>query len=310
MALDMEKILKQKQALDSRINNAKGGNFPTFLWWKASAGENKLRLMPGWADEGEFAGQFWREIAQHWNLSEENKEPVTCVRNTPGMSGDCPACEIVDQLRTMKNDVEAQELLKQIRAKTAYLLNVIDLKNPVYTAQDVAEFKTKKPDADPPFDVGDAKVQVYAAPATVFNAILGIIQTNSIDITDLESGHDITITKKGAGLTTKYEVNILIKSSKCKHIEDTSKLPDLSKAGKTIPAEKMVELLSSGPAANYNPSRALTAGSASVDTHSDVDDAVAELQAATKVASTAPKAAKPKADEDDLAAKLAAALKG
>lgn len=291
MAIDMSKIASQKAALEERLTPKSGGGAK---FWRPNTGDNKIRIMPPWESEGFFEGQFWREVGQHWNVNPENKGPMLCPDKTPGLEGECPVCEFVDTLRQDKGNVEAQELVKQIRAKTAYFLNVVDLSDPVYTAQDVAEYTQERPDKDVPFEAGNPKIQVYAAPSTVFNQILGIIKVNQIDITDLSEGHDIVISKKGAGLTTKYETQLIIKATTSDVSEDVT-LNDLSKVGRVFKYDELLTALTSGVGGDF--AVALPAGGtekrlASVTTDEVVNDE-------SKVA----------ADADDIGASLRAAMK-
>lgn len=206
MAVDIAKIKAAKEANEAKeaaLSN-RGGSIKRFSWGNRK--EVKLRFMPPWTNEGEYSGQFWCEVAQHWGVSEDSKAPILCPNKTPLMEGgDCPICEFVDELRARKDDPEAQELAKDLRAKTAYLFTVIDRSDPEYTAKDVAEWKQSRPDKEVPFEPGSPKLQVYAAPFTVYNAIINVY-INGGDIVDLESGRDVTVSKSGSGIKTKYNV--------------------------------------------------------------------------------------------------------
>lgn len=296
MALDMSKINQARAALAEKMSKGSFDAGPK--WWKPLA-KNKIRIMPGWDNEGEFAGQFWREVHQHWNVAEKSP-PIICTEKTPGLGDPCPVCEFVDELRAQKTNVEAQETVKNLRAKTAYLLNIIDLNDATYTAKDVAEFTQEKPDKEVPFEVGDPKIQVYAAPSTVFNAILGVIQENGVDITDPSEGYDLTLTKNGTGLTTKYEITPMLKASACKYYkEGETKLPDLGKIGFVKKHDELVALL----AGRSDSTKLLGSGKANQDR--DDDDELPAPKVETK------KAAKPANDDtDDMAARLKAALGG
>lgn len=249
MALDMTKVLSQKQHLEERMARG-GGKISAIKWWKPSPGDNRIRVMPGWDVDGSFAGQFWREVAQHWNLSEEQRGPVVCTNRTPGLEGECPVCLFVDELRADKSNVQAQELVREIRAKTTYLLNIVDTSDGVYTAQDVAEFKKARPDEDATFAVGDQKIQVYACPPTVFDQILGIIKINEKDITDFATGHDVVISKHGVGLKTRYETQLILSSTEST-VSSIDALPKLDTVGYVMEAGKLLDLLSGGVGGSF-----------------------------------------------------------
>jgi len=249
VALNMDKVLAQKQSLEERMARG-GGSSSIVKWWKPQGGDNRIRVMPGWATEGVFEGQFWREVAQHWNVSEEQRGPVLCPNRTPGLAGECPICEFVDTLRGDRSNVQAQELVREIRAKTTYLLNVVSVSDDTYTAQDVAEFKKVRPDEDAPFTVGGPKVQVYACPPTVFDQILGIIKINELDITDLGKGHDVVISKHGVGLKTRYETQLVVKATSSE-VSSVESLTALDSVGYLMDSVKMFELLTGGVGGSF-----------------------------------------------------------
>lgn len=265
MSLDWTKLNAQKSRLDEKLSKG-GGTRAKF--WKPDPGKNLIRVMPSWTDKGEFAGQFWREISQHWNVSPEQKGPVICVKQTPGLEGDCPICQFYEALKADKSDPEAQQTAKEIRPKTAYFLNVVDLNDKEYTARDVAEFKQARPSDDVPFEAGDIKVQIYACPSTVFNQILGNIQVNQVDITDAKEGHDITLTKTGSGLTTRYEVQVMMRASEAPPVEE---LPALDEVGYEMSHGEMTQLLASGAGAAFASKLALPTGSRQTASPPDED---------------------------------------
>lgn len=250
MGLDYEKLKKAAQELQARMNRGGG---PSMRFWKPANGKNTVRILPAWTEEGVFAGQFFREVHQHWNVTEESG-PVLCPKKTPEASHDkeCPICDFVEQLRAQKSNVQAQELAKELRAKVAYLFSIVDLNDPEYTAKDVAEWKKDRPDSDCPFEVGDIKIQCYAAGTTVANDIMNIVIANEMDITDVESGNNVYITKipNKNPMQTKYTVTPEIKKTKAP-ITASTKLPDLSKIGKVQSYDDLVKLLGEGPAGSF-----------------------------------------------------------
>jgi len=240
----MEKVLKQKEKVESNLQRGGG---TTAKFWKPADGKNEIRIMPPWSADKPYAGQFWREVAQHWNISEEQRSPVLCPKNTPDLDGDCPICEYVEELRAHKDNVSAQEIAKNLRAKFAYFINVVDLSDPHYTASDVSAFKKSRPDADVPFEVGSPKVQVYACPQTIIDQIFSVITSNQVDITDRNRGNDIFIDKKPHKdrRKTQYTVSARLKSTESPITEDVE-LPALDKVGFSADYEFMTNLLEEG----------------------------------------------------------------
>lgn len=300
MAINNDKINKMKAELEKKMAGG-GGNLTRVLFWVPKAGKNSIRIMPPWTtdEKSDFAGIFWREVYQHWNVSSDQKAPFICPKQTPGMDAECPVCDFVEALRARKNDLDAQELVKKIRAKVTYMLNVVDLKDPTYTETDVEKFReARNSDVECPFEVGDPKIQVYAAGTTVFNQILGFISENEgEDITHFDTGHDVTINKVGSGMTTKYEVMVKAKPSKTA-IPENTKITNLEEVGFTVEADKLREMLSSN---HGNAFPALLAGSRSAGKLSSGSKAT--------VAATTDDDLLDVDDDDDLEAELKRAMR-
>lgn len=246
MAIDMAKILAAREALTQ--NNSFDG--PSIKFWKPKDGRNRIRIMPPWTDDGFHSGSFMREAAQHWQVSPDLKGPVLCRKNTPGEEErDCPICDLVAELKEHKDDPAALELAKELQAKKTWFMSIIDLDDPEYTARDVAEFKKDRPDADIQFVAGDAKVQVFAAGVTIVQRVLGLIVENGSDITDLNKGRNLILTKSGKGMLTKYEITPDFNETAIS--VSTEALPDLSKVGRGLSKEDAIKRLSEGKAADY-----------------------------------------------------------
>lgn len=256
----LDKVQQAKQEVEERLSRG-GGMRAQF--WKPKNGENLIRVMPPWTNPTHdpelelspdlqfYEDQFWRQVAQHWNVNpEEQRGPILCPKETPGLEGDCPICEFVTELKSDKKNVQAQELAKEIRAKTAYLYNIVDMNDSEYTAEDVAEFKKSRPGDDVPFQPGDTKVQIYAAPATVHDAILGMITGNKRDITRLDTGRAVIIERhpNKDPKKTRYSVTPHFDASE---FELKSALPALHQQGFTMEYAKMLDLLQDGVGGDY-----------------------------------------------------------
>lgn len=243
----LDKVNEQKKRTEEQLS--RGGGRSSARFWRPENGDNKIRVMPQWKDD--LDGQFWREVAQHWNVSADQKGPVLCPKETPDLEGTCPVCELVQSLRGDKSNVEAQRLSKDLRAKKTYFLNVVVEKDPVYTAQDIAEHKQARPDAEASFAVGDPKIQIYACPLTIFDSVLGIIHSSGKDITDLKEGRGIRVNKipNKDRLKTRYEVYPDLDASDTGFSEPA--LPALDKVGFTLDREGMLQLLDGGRAADF-----------------------------------------------------------
>ena len=292
MSLDMEKVRAAKARVEQQLAASGGGSRASF--WRPETKTSKIRVMPAWTEEGSFSGQFWREVGQHWNVSEDKKAPVLCPLMTERWEGEknCPICEYVDELKADKSDVAAWERVKKIRAKKTFFLNIIDLTDPTYTVQDVADEKSKNPEGEIAFEVGDPKLRVYAAPPTVYDAIMGIITVNNFDITDLAKGNDITITKGLAANKkyTKYTATPMIIPT-ASIVGPDVELPDLTNVGWVVTADDMVQLLAEGQPSTQSE---LTSG----DSEKALGDGESDTEESTDD------------DAEDLEAKMKAHLKG
>lgn len=291
--VNIDKIHGAKEANEAKQAQLSGSGSGLKIF-KFKGSEAKLRIMPPWVEDDEddpklepYKGQFWREVAQHWNINDDQKAPILCPKKTPYIDGDeCPICDFVEELRSKyKNDPAALELAKDVRAKTAYLLTVIDRNDEKYTAKDVATWKKERPDKDVPFEAGDAKLQVYAAPFTVFNFIINIFAQGG-DIVDLDEGRDVFITRTGKGIKTKYTVVSGFNNTPA-GLEPGQELLDLTSMGYQASVGEMRKLLTDGIGGDYAkslPSAAADSVASLPDStdeeedDADVDDLEAEMR--------------------------------
>ncbi len=252
----MARIAQERAAIAAK--NAKRGGL-RIPFWRLDKKDRKatLRLLPTWAAPGEpFSDQFWRKMTQHWGVGGE-AVPITCPRGSEGVEAGvaCPVCEVLSQLRAKKTDLDAQQIAKDLRSKECYFLPIINLKDPVITAADIGDNKESD------LKVGDPKIQVYAAPPTVFDDIISQMGTNELDITNLEAGNDIVIERmeKGGGdKYVSYKVVVLIKPTKAP-VKDpkTFQTPSMLLVAPMKPYAEIKAMLADGPAGDY---AALTSG--------------------------------------------------
>ncbi len=255
----LDKVRAAKKATEERLSRG-GGSGSNAKFWRPEAGENVIRIMPAWTQDASslFYQQFWREVAQHWGVSKDQKGPILCPKNTPGLKGDCPICDFVEELKADKTNVDGVKIARNIRAKTAYLMNIVDKKDPVYTATDVAEFAQSNPDKDCPFAAGDLKVQIYACPISIFDNILGMVSTTGDDITDADSGREITITKipHKDKFKTRYQVMPAFKPASVASefgLDEfkVETLPALENVGYQLAYDKLLDLLHEGVGGDF-----------------------------------------------------------
>lgn len=269
---------------------------------KPKEGRNTYRIInPETADWVVNAGgQFWADLGVHWIKSDLSvNKPVAVV-------GDC---DVVYQKPSLLNsaiemaiqgahDEASKELYESWKSRKTVLINVIDRG-----------------------DASNTDPQILELTSTTFGKVLDTIQMyaeHGKDITDLNDGVDIVITRTGKGLNTNYDVAISPGVSKPVSKEVAAKAHDLPKhiadnffRGEEQKALNAIAEISGitlprlgGPAAAgavRTPTPALTSGSAVVEgaTVEDSAPAVAQVEA--------PKPAAPA--EDPLAARRAEILK-
>ncbi len=258
----MNKIRAQRAILAEK-EAKKGGGAARMQFWRPDA-KSTIRILPSWTTEGEFAGQFWKKVGQHWNVKDDQEGPVLCPKVSEGFSDTdrCPICEFVNTLRADKTNIKAQEMAKSIRAKEVYFLPIIDLKHPKLTADQVPEGSDLK--------VGAPRVQVYAAPGGVFNDILGVIDNNNCDITDHTSGRDIVIEKiekAGKKQFTSYKVSAIFNATKAP-VPEGFVTPSLLNVGWRMNYKELHTLLTEGEGGKF---LALGSGSEEAETESGED---------------------------------------
>ncbi len=292
----MDKIQEQAKQMAEREASQASYSGVRLPFWKPDDGEdNKIRILPAWTDEGYFADQFWREIGQHWNVSEDQKGPVICPNRTENKNDPCPICDFCDLLANDKNDISKKTLFKNIKAKKAYFVLVVDLNDPEYTAKEVAAFKGD----ECPFEVGDPKVQVYACPIGVWNGIISAINANKNDITDLKLGRNITVIKipNKDRFKTKYTVAPDFEPSVAP-VPEGFKTPDLEQVGWHMSHTELLDLLSGGKGGDYV--ALLPSGSAALPETTESDEVDGGYLAADDDGSSTA--------EEDLASQMKSAL--
>lgn len=213
MGVDLKKMRKRQQEEEEKAAaRAVGG----FKYWSPEVGENRVRFMPPWTEEGPNANDFTREVYIHWNVGPEEKGVTfPCPVKTPhGPDISCPVCLFVKQLRST-DDAADQEVAAETAAKQRFYSNIVDLKNPEYTSQDVVDWKAKNQgESECPFLPGDTKIQVFSYGPMIFKDLLDIFNDN-IDITDLQTGWDVVIKREGKGRQTKYRVRLDSAKGEC-----------------------------------------------------------------------------------------------
>ena len=157
--------------------------------YKPAAGKTRIRILPSW--RGLDDGQFWHDYGVHFVKDAEDnlKSIYLCTDATFGT--DCPVCQAIGQGIKHSNDDSIAKILKSSNAGQRYLLNVLVLSD---------DAKKNEP-------------QVMEVGSKIFEQICEVISEYD-DISDLNTGTDINISRKGTGmLDTVYTVTPCAKSN-------------------------------------------------------------------------------------------------
>jgi len=198
MGVDLDRVKQKKVEIEAQQSARGSYGYPR---WKPQHGSNKIRLMPPWTNEGDFANSFEREVYFHFGLGAEGeKRTYVCPHKTPGLTPGipCPVCDHVKALRATEDPVDAEQA-NQMAAKKQFVSNIVDVNELVYKQEDWDEWKanSKDPERDPPFQVGSTKVQVYQYGPGIYGDLINLFAELSMDLTDLTKGYDILINKSG-----------------------------------------------------------------------------------------------------------------
>lgn len=209
MAVNISKARQKAQEEAAKQSNF---TYQHIIWYKTKPGNNPIRLMPPWTydDSNPNAEQFWREVYMHFGVG-PNEVALPCPKETPhGPANDeCPVCDEVARLKSSGNPADA-EVAKSIRAKQRSYSNVVDLRDPVYTDADLAEWQQDQYNQgkECPFKIGDTKIKIFTYGPQIFKQILDTY-AGEVDVTDLQTGYDLSVNQTGSGRTSKYNVQIM-----------------------------------------------------------------------------------------------------
>lgn len=166
-------------------------------------GETKLRVLPPWSAEG----VWYRKTHEHPAYVNGFFNPVACPKKMANQP--CPFCEESDRLYKLGGE-ENIEAAKKFRWSTKFFMNIV-----VHDSPDKERGN---------LNVG---VQVLKVGKKILDQILNYDQDASEgwgDITDLENGYDLKITRRG---NEQYNTEYTVMAAK----NPTNIVEDLKKAG-------------------------------------------------------------------------------
>lgn len=144
-----------------------------------------IRVLPPWGKSAE--GFFYYTVGQHFGFSVGGRNrAISCPESIN--KGKCPVCLFISRLKNSDNP-DHIKLADRIRANRRYFVNVIDREEP-------------------------DKVKIYGTNKKFVETILDNSDDPDIgDMTDPQSGRDITVIRKGSGLRTRYTYRVRTKES-------------------------------------------------------------------------------------------------
>ena len=171
--LNLEAMKKAKERLE------RGGNSADFD--KLANGKNVRRIL--WP-KGESEICF-SEGSIHFGLGEDGKVSMVC-RKTANPNNRCPICEYISTLQRSK-DKNDKKLAEAIRPRKRFYFNVFDRDNT----------NANEPE----------KIKIMAVGVKLQKDIISMFcDPDYGDVTDFDTGHDVTIRRSGQGLNTEYSI--------------------------------------------------------------------------------------------------------
>lgn len=153
-------------------------------------GKTRLRILPGWDDENPM---FFREWGQHWVKDGDGSilGVSTCKRIVD--DEDCPVCDLLNDATRAATDDDAIEAISDMRAKAYFLFNAVHYDGDEPNTPAILQLT--KTTADQLFEL----MEEYESDTG--NSLI-----------DLAKGSDIIISRKGTGLSTKYNIMLAPKT--------------------------------------------------------------------------------------------------
>lgn len=158
---------------------------------KVQPGKHKFRILPGWDKDDPT---FFQDFSQHFikNTRDEIQAVYLCVEKTYGKT--CPVCDAIAQGISECGDDETINALKEGQSRGRVLVNALELSG-----------------GDPSTPI------VLDLSPTTFQKVLELMDEYG-NITDLNEGTDLVISRTGAGINTEYSV---LPAAKSKPIDDS-----------------------------------------------------------------------------------------
>lgn len=158
---------------------------------KPAEGRNVYRIIAPTEKQAPWvgaAGKFWAELGVHWIKAEKNGKPIAVVGSRDVCYQEpCAVGTAVDLAIANAHDEQSKEIYNEWKVSKNILFNAIN--------------RTTNPDAE--------EIEILEVRPTVAQAIWDLMEQYDDagqDITDLQTGVDLVVTRSGKGMNTEYSV--------------------------------------------------------------------------------------------------------
>jgi hypothetical protein len=170
MGFNLDNILKRAQELNSENDKKKSADTSLVVdgitYWKPQNGKNTIRILPSIED----GKPFYQEFYMHYSIN-ESKDRVICIYRTFGHK--CPICEKCHIMWKSEDTLEKSDA-KAMFPRHRIRVNILDTSS--------EEAINKGP-------------QIYEFGETIFKDIMNHVLDVQEDISDLDNGKEIVLTK-------------------------------------------------------------------------------------------------------------------
>lgn len=208
--------LENMQQYLAQENDKNYGDGPN--WWSIPSGTSSIRILPPWDPTGRIAlPVYMHPIEYKGKDMSYTKYNWTCVNKTFGKP--CPICDGLAELSASGVDTSNWEPNRR-----QFYFNAIVMSDPSYNGKDSG--------------VAPGTHVLMRAPKTLYDWVVQQITNPQIgDITNIQNGIDIFVTKTGQGLGTTYTMTFSpngrtpIPNEYLEKITDLYNLDDIFSAG-------------------------------------------------------------------------------
>lgn len=173
--MDMNKLME-------KLNNKKRELVKNEKPVSAKLGTTRIVLLPGWnATQPEV---FWHEFGAHYIKDNTGKTVAYYPCDDVIYGRECPVCKALAQAAHATTDEQTLEQIKQCRAGTQFLVNVIV----------IGEYNNTP--------------VVFSLSKTAFEQLINVVGSWGMAVFDPQNPQIIQIDRSGTGFDTKYMVTV------------------------------------------------------------------------------------------------------